>query len=79
MQIKLQPVDQTLTQSIFSFTHENQDYLMVGDQEIIGVDTQEVSDSDIRWFQSMQLLELAPNLLIAHAIAEVRDEEREDF
>ncbi len=79
MQITIQPVEQTLTQSIFSFTHENQDYFMVGDQEVIGVDTQDVSDSDIRWFQSMQLLELAPTLHIAHAIAEVRDEEREDF
>jgi hypothetical protein len=79
MLVTLQPVEKSITQMIFTFKRQDEEYYLVGDQEVVGTDVQEVDDADIHWFLRIGLEELALDLKSARDVAKRRDTTREDW
>ena len=77
--VNLVPVEFHDTQSIFSFIHEDREFYLVGDEEVVGVEKQDVKWSDIAWFVGLNLNEITDSLESAHEIAIRRDGDREDW
>lgn len=79
MRVSINPVQITETQSVFMFDHEGRQYYMIGDQEVIGTEQQEVDMRDINWFQSMNLCEITDDVAAVDQIIVQRELDREDF
>jgi hypothetical protein len=79
MLVTLQPVEKSITQMIFTFKRQDEEYYLIGDQEVVGTDVQDVDDTDINWFLRIGLEELALDLKSARDVAKRRDTSREDW
>lgn len=77
--LTLTPVELTETQSIFSLTHNGQTFYIVGDQEIIGVDPQEVPIEVFNRINEIVDNPVTDNIEQAREFARQRDEDRADW
>lgn len=77
--LTLMPIELTETQSIFSLTHDGKTFYIVGDQEIIGVDPQEVPFEVFEHVNEIVDNPVTNNIEQARELARQRDEERADW
>lgn len=77
--LTLMPIELTETQSIFSLTHDGKTFYIVGDQEIIGVDPQEVPIEVFHRVNEIVDNPVTDNIEQAREFAKQRDEDRADW